>query len=300
MRIYSKKMGFSLLELILVIVLLGILASGAGMLITTPIKAYSDQLRRTQLVDQAEMALRQIARDIRRALPNSIRIQQNLTADVTALEMVSTVAGARYRDQPGVGFVSDDDILDFSSDDTNFNLLGSFNIVAPEAPNSVKLTGQRLVIYNTAPTDFYANANANSNPGIVTPASSTLNLSQNGIEQRINISPGFQFSQSSPGQRVFLIDGPISYICDTRVGTNRIDRYTNYAYQDTQVSTNADLTDLADETGTVATQVTACSIDYDPGTAQRGGIITLSLTLQDDSSGEAITLLHQVHVVNVP
>ena len=75
MRIYLKQAGFSLLELILVIVLLGVLASGAGLLITTPIQAYSDQVRRTQLVDQADMSLRQIARDIRHALPNSVRFQ---------------------------------------------------------------------------------------------------------------------------------------------------------------------------------------------------------------------------------
>ena len=50
------------------------LGSGAGLLITRPIEAYGDQLRRQQLVDQAEMVLRQIARDVRRALPNSIRI----------------------------------------------------------------------------------------------------------------------------------------------------------------------------------------------------------------------------------
>jgi MSHA biogenesis protein MshO len=51
--------------------------------------------------------------------------------------------------------------------------------------------------------------------------------------------------------------------------------------------------------GDVATQLTACSIAYDAGTAQRGGILTLSITLSDDT-GEGVTLLHQVHVVNVP
>ncbi|MBT8434588.1 MAG: prepilin-type N-terminal cleavage/methylation domain-containing protein, partial [Gammaproteobacteria bacterium] len=66
--------GFSLVELIVVVVLLGILASGAGLLILQPIEAYDDQVRRQQLVDQGEMALRQIARDVRRALPNSVRI----------------------------------------------------------------------------------------------------------------------------------------------------------------------------------------------------------------------------------
>jgi MSHA biogenesis protein MshO len=289
--------------LILVIVLLGILASGAGLLISTPIKAYSDQLRRTQLVDQGELALRQIALDIRGALPNSIRFQ-DLGADGWALEMTNTLAGARYRDEKGgTTFVTDEHILAVKQDDTDFNFLGILRsgVTVP----TVLPSGQRLVIYSTAHASFYKDV-TNDDSGIVTPSTSTLTLSTllGGVdddEQHVKISPAFKFSQKSPGQRVFLIDGPISYICDTRAGITRINRYTGYAYQVTQLKTNADFNGLTDvKTGAVATRVTACSIDYDAGTAQRGGIITLGLTLKDGPTDEAVTLLHQVHVHNVP
>jgi len=53
MQTRLKQAGFSLFELILVIVLIGIMATGAGMLITSPIDAYRDQVRRQLLVDQA-------------------------------------------------------------------------------------------------------------------------------------------------------------------------------------------------------------------------------------------------------
>ena len=116
--------GFSLLEIIVVIVLLGILAAGAGLLITRPIEAYTDQIRRAQLVDSAEMALRRVAVDVRRALPNSIRVVDN-SPNGWALEMVNTVDGARYRDEFGGSFSTDDDILEFTlSGDQVFNLLG--------------------------------------------------------------------------------------------------------------------------------------------------------------------------------
>ena len=295
MQTQSNQTGFSLFELILVIVLLGVLASGAGLLITTPIQAYNDQLRRQQLVDQAEMALRQIARDIRQALPNSIRFQ-NVGAAGWVLEMTNTIDGARYRDEAGGVFTTPADILDFSSADTNFNLLGNFNIPAPAAPAEIALPGQRLVIYNTSSPNFYINVMAVGGAGVVTPSTSALTLSQNGIEQRIGINPGFQFSQSSPGQRVFLIDGPISYICDPSAGQTKMTRYSGYNFQLNQPTTAAS---FGGQNGDVATQLSACSISYDPGTAQRGGIVTLSLTLSD-GTGEAITLLHQVHVVNVP
>jgi MSHA biogenesis protein MshO len=302
MRVYPNQMGFSLLELILVIVLLGVLASGAGLLITTPIKAYSDQLRRTQLVDTAEMSLRQIARDIRGALPNSIRIQQNMTTGVTALEMVNIVAGARYRDEAdgsaGATFTTPFHTLDFSQGDTDFNFLGTLLSGVTTIP-----TGQRLVIYpaltSTREPNIYPEAISNSNFGIVTPANSTLALSEDNDEQHLKITPAFQFTQESPGQRSFLIDGPVSYICDP-LEQAKMTRYTNYSFQLNQPTTDIALSGLPGvRQGDVATQLTACSITYDSGTAQRNGVVTLSITLSDDT-GEGVTLLHQVHVVNVP
>ena len=270
------------MELILVIVLLGIMASGAGLLITPPIDAYSDQVRRQLLVDQAEMALRQIARDVRQALPNSIR---TTVGTGWALEMVNTIDGARYRDEPGTGFTADADILDFTSADDQFNFLGLLN-------SATLAAGQRIVIYNTAPANIYSDAVSGANPGIITPAATTLTLSVNGVENHVVMNPAFQFAQQSPGQRAFVVDGPVSYICDP--ASNRITRYSSYAYvaiQPTSAPAGA-------SEGPVVTQLASCSLNYTAGTAQRGGIVTLEITLSD--SGESVSLLHQVHVDNVP
>lgn len=277
----TNQRGFTLMELITVIVLLGILASGAGLLVTKPIEAYNDQLRRQQLVDQGEMALRQIARDIRRALPNSVRVSG------TAIEMVNTSGGARYRDEVGGAYMADTDWLDFTTADTDFNLLGRLN-------GSLS-SGDRLVIYNTAPDDIYQDVFANSSPGIVTTNLTAIALTP-GTEDHIELSPAFQFSQQSPGQRMFVIDGPISYICDTGAGT--LIRYDNYSYQLTQETSGSVLLAAGAESGRVVSQLSSCSFNYDAGSAQRGGMVTLEIVLDD--AGEQISLLHQVHVVNVP
>jgi MSHA biogenesis protein MshO len=285
-QIRTKQAGFSLFELILVIVLLGIMAGGAGLLITTPIDAYNDQVRRQLLVDQAEMALRQIARDVRRALPNSIRT----TTDGTgwALEMVNSTDGARYRDEPGDEFTSDAHILNFTTTDTQFNFLGKLNLTAPEVLN------QRMVIYNTAPINIYSDAASGASLGIITPSTTTLGLMEltmgAEVEDQITLSTAFRFSQQSPGQRAFIVDGPISYVCNTSTG--RITRYSGYAYMSGQPMAPGG------SSGPVVTKVTACSLNYAAGTAQRGGILTLELTVSD--SGESVSLLHQIHVENVP
>jgi MSHA biogenesis protein MshO len=296
----NRQQAFTLIELIVVVVLLGIMASGAGLLISKPIEAYSDQLRRQQLVDSAEMSLRKITTDIRRALPNSIRITS--AAPVSwALELVNTVDGARYRDEAGGDFLQPDQILDFTVADKAFNLLGRFSNV----PTGT-LSGLRLVIYNTS-ASIYNDAAANSNNGIISATGDVTLTGDDGgnakpedDEQRVTLAQEHQFSFQSPEQRVFLVDGPVSYICDTT--TRQLYRYTGYAFQAAHASTDSvlKLSKLVGAVGgTVATQVSSCSIDYQPGTAQRGGLITLGISISD-AQGETVSLLQQVHVDNLP
>jgi len=288
MKSPALNAGFSLIELIVVVVLLGVLAGGAGMLILNPIEAYDAQVRRQQLVDQGEMALRQIARDLHRALPNSVRIAP--AGAGFALEMVNIVDGARYRDEYGGAYLADPDfVLDFTGPDAVFNLLGGLNNPAVFNPNN------RLVIYNTS-TNIYAEAVDGDKQGIITDAGTTLafvtlNPGPN-QEDQITLSTPFEFTQQSPGQRAFLVDGAISYICDP--ATSSILRYSAYEFVDPQPM----MLPMGGVSDTLVSQVIGCNASYTPGTAQRGGIITLDITLGD--SGENINLLHQVHVVNVP
>jgi MSHA biogenesis protein MshO len=290
MRRLQSQAGFSLVELIVVIVLLGLLAGGAGLLIQRPIEAYDQQVRRQQLVDQGEMALRQIARDVRRALPNSLRITP--AGAGFAVEMVNTIDGARYRDEVGGEFVAVTDTLEFGLGDTDFNLLGFFNLLTPGG----LAAGQRLVIYNTSAAGIYADAALNNNPGIITTSGTALTLSTNtpaseDPEHHINMNPAFQFAQQSPGQRAFVIDGPTSYVCDP--ATSQILRYTSYPFSVAQPTPP-----VGGVSDVVISQLSGCSMAYNPGTSQRGGILTIEIRITN--SGESINLLHQVHVVNVP
>src|SRR5688572_23243570 len=70
----APSQGFSLVELIVVIVITGIIASVIGSFIAGPIQGFFDQARRAALVDAAQLALLRMGRDLRAALPNSVRI----------------------------------------------------------------------------------------------------------------------------------------------------------------------------------------------------------------------------------
>src|SRR5262245_5020575 len=84
--------GVTLIELVVVIALVGIL----GALIVTfvqPIRSYIDVGRRAALADAADGALRRIGRDVRLALPNSVRVD----ASGQFVELLLVRTGGRYR-----------------------------------------------------------------------------------------------------------------------------------------------------------------------------------------------------------
>ena len=263
----NNKEGFTLVELVVVIVIIGILSALGGKLILAPVSNYVDLNRRAQLVDQAEMAMRRMQRDIRQALPNSIRIDSN----GRYLEMLSVVAGGRYRNYPDPA--SGGDVLDFTQVDTGFDVLGSLSRVPG--------VGQRLVVYNVSSTGSSGNAYAAG-------ADNTAIIGGGTTADYINLSPAFHFANSSPYQRFFVVDQPVTYACEGGV----LNRYSSYAISQIQPTSSLNSPAL------VATHIASCRFSYDPGASQRAGLVTLELSLSEE--GETITLLHQVHVVNTP
>jgi len=290
MKRLNKHRGFTLVELVIVIVISGILASILAAFIVRPVQGFIDLSRRATLVYTAESALRRMQRDIRRALPNSIRVN----AANNAIEMINTVEGARYRSAPPPGQQARR--LRFTSVDADFDVLGTLQTNGA--------TNLRLAIYNIGAVDLSGDpvpgANAYAGPdalgkNVVTPTGRTITISDAPVtpnEDHINISDGgFQFSFDSPNDRVYLVDSGISYVCSG----GQLMRYDNYNFTNTTqpVPPSGDAALMADNIG-------GCAFTYEAGSVQRAGLMTLDLTVTDPGTGEQVRLLHQVHVDNVP
>jgi MSHA biogenesis protein MshO len=262
-----NSQGFSLIELIMVIVIVGILATMTTRIITLPVNSYVDLQRRTALVDAAELTLRRMQRDIRRALPNSIRI----TGSGTVIEMLHVNDGGRYRGQLTSG--GSGNILDFATSDLSFDVIGSLS-AAP--------TGE-LVIYNLGAGISGADAYAGTNRATLKNTSTTT---------LINLQTAKQFSFQSPQQRFYIVDAPITYLCNNN---NQLMRYSGYIIAPSQPNPPTDVTGQI-QTDKVASS--GCKFAYDPGSATRSGLVSIEITLTD--AGESVTLMHQVHVDNMP
>lgn len=77
----------------------------------TPIEGYFDTLRRTALTDAADGAMRRIVRDVRAALPNSLRSPADGSSQ--CFEFLPVVGGGRYRVAQSSAAAGD--VLDFAA-----------------------------------------------------------------------------------------------------------------------------------------------------------------------------------------
>lgn len=297
----SYARGFTLVEMVVVITIAGIVGTMATYFIVNVMQGYEDQTRRAELVDAAESALRRTQRDIRRALPNSIRVINEGNGNGRVLELLQTLDGGRYRAAPPPAGVPAA-LLDFASADTDFDIFGNLLCTTNPAVTGpcAGYTNHLLVIYNLGQTgaDAYTGANVAAAGSMITVGSGAA---ADGISDHINIVPGFQFAFQSPNQRFFIVDTPVTYLCNAVVGT--LTRYDNYPLtaDQTTIDTAAELGALPGvQSALVANNVTGCTINYQTGTSLRAGLVTLALTVSDVPTNERISLLHEVHVDNVP
>jgi MSHA biogenesis protein MshO len=87
MRTATRARGFTLIELVITIAVGSAVVAFMALFIVTPMSTYTAQTRRAMLVDAADSALRFIGRDLRAALPNSVRV--SASGSVTALELLA-------------------------------------------------------------------------------------------------------------------------------------------------------------------------------------------------------------------
>jgi len=275
--------GFSLIELVIVITILGIVAAMVSRIVVAPVRGYMDSSRRARLVGAADTALKRVTREIRLGLPNSVRV----AVSGQAIEFLRIRTGGRYRAEgPG-------DALDFSLAGDTFDVIGPLPDAASIVANAGAGVGDCvngvtdcLVVYNTGQPG--ADAYAGDNVAAIRAASA-------GAIEFIRATP---FPLRSPSGRFYVVDTPVTYLCDAGAGTVR--RYHDYAVTaaHTAVDTAAELNAAGAVSELLIDGVSACAFTYAAGTATRGGLATLSLSLAE--SGEAVSLLQQVHVSNLP
>jgi MSHA biogenesis protein MshO len=291
----ASPRGFTLVELVMVIALAGLVGVMITTVLSRPLEGFAGQSRRALLVDQAAGALNRMSRDVRLAVPNSLRV----AAGGQALELLSIHSAGRYRPNR-IG----EEGLRFSSSGTcNSSTAGGRCDSVQLLDASLNPAGANwMVLYNIgaesggAPTPG-SNVWAPANPGVITPTGTSFGLIAGAPAGESHISlgnlpaGGFTFAFASPQRRLYLAQAVVGYRCQAG-------QLVRYSYSN-QLPLNIPAAPPAGSNPQpVAGNVASCNFAYQPGNTQRAGLLTITLGLSQ--AGESLQLLQQVHVDNAP
>lgn len=225
MQRYSSKQirgfGFTLIEMIVVIVVSSILAIGVINFLGNAITGYDSAASRNKLALSARIAIDRLSIELHNSLPNSLRVSTASANGDQCLEFVPVKAATTYVNPP------------FDSAGIAFDVIQFF-------PNIESITDGYVAIYPTQVNELYDAEHATTTGfpvvGAIEAVASVLDTTPASPQMsRITLLSSHRFSAQSPNSRLFLVDEPISYC----VKGERLIRYTGYGFYAIQATAEA-------------------------------------------------------------
>ena len=299
---FLRQRGVTMVEMIAVIVITGIIGGAVAVFIRLPVQSYTDSVARAAMTDVADITLRRIARDLRLALPNSVRVTGGAGGAVY-LEFLQTTAGLRY--------LAEDDVAGTAGPGNYLNwnnpLAKTFEVVGGvPSGRHAPVVGNFVVVYNLGEDQEPGNAyncgavvcnraridGINTTSSATTPPITTTTITMDTNPFAAQGAAGTPLT--SPSKRFYVVTSAVTYRCDRATG--KLTRFWNYTITPGQPMTFAD-----GNSALLAENVKACDFKYANLAHVRSGMVGLSLELGIPGQSQAsLKLEHQVHVDNTP
>ena len=285
-----------MVELVIVIVLLSIMSLASVRFIANFAEGYVDTSRRQNMADVTQLAIERIGRELRNALPNSVRISND--ANASCIEYIPVLGASSYSSYE-IGNVSGGGDLD-----TTFNAvpLGDGGISGWEAGNPLY-----VALYPITGVNLY-NLGANSVIAQLANAQQFIN-NINQVDPTTSFQITFadhQYPSESPASRFFVVGSPVSYCLNT--GNGDLYRYENYFSSGTTFYSTqpmlANLPTTEPNRALLATDITTVAAFPNPAFAsleislQRNALVVFDLQVSE--AGESVRIQHVVQVRNAP
>jgi len=278
-----KGGGFTLVEMVMVIIILGILVLGVSSFVILGTRIFVESTSVDQVLSQSRFAIERMTREIRNAVPNSLRLTNSATYQ--CMEFMPIQASASYITLPIAPEVA--------------SKTGIIN-----TPSQGINTAHRMLVYPLTPTHIYSASDEAIEARLLRVKEydgATNTVTFGSATQEL----AMRFSEASPRNRFFMVGTSVSY-CFFVNGDVR--RYGDYKLNATQPAPGGDINVkgnmgngvLMAENVVITTTGTTTNwpISYTPGSLTNNAVV--QLTPKFEVNGQAFQYQHQVQVVNVP
>ena len=286
--IINQQKGFTLVESIITIIIIGIVATTVSLIIGRYVENYDATSRRTMLQTSAQLAIERISREVRHALPNSVCIPNvaGTTCLPTAQNIVSFIKvkdAAYYQDT--IGSYPDGtsrNVLSVSPSaaSTQFDIISGTDLQVA--------VGDYVVVYNINNAAVYSgnnlaeinNVSAPNNVGAAGDNIITLTIDSKAFPLH---SPQRRVHITEPNTTIFYLSGSSLMLGKSRA-------FSHAAFNRATPAPN--------NTHLLLSNVKSLSFSFNSGTLQRSGLLHIDLIVEDEN--EQIHLIHEAHIYNVP
>jgi MSHA biogenesis protein MshO len=283
-KLYKGQQGFTLIELVTVIVILGVLVTSVSTFLRFGTKSYTDAADRDELISTARFVVERLNREVRGALPNSIR---TIGPSGQCLEFVPVEKSAIYLDIPVA-----------PEPETNTLSLVPF-------ASELIISSSKISIYALNSDDIYNNANGviasfgtiNNTPILPLLARDQLNDATAAVVLTLDTST--QFIAKSPTNRLYFITSPTSY-CVEGSDIYRYQNYNSYDGDGTPAAPSVinDKQLMAENLDSYSSLNDDVPFQAIPATLQRNGLALIRLKFMRNF--ERIVFNNEIQVPNAP
>ena len=276
----KKSQGFTLIELIVVVIILGILSTAISSFINFGIQTYTNATLRDELTSSARFAIERLNREIRNAVPNSIRTTSDGTAlsPRSCIEFTPIVLSAIYTDIPVAPEPATASIKLVAFDETQ--LIDSLNVG----------------VYLLSDAEFYSGSSNKIQPLLNNTIDKTA-----APEWLLSLNSAHTFAEDSPTNRLYFFNDVVSY-CIKDKELRRIQGYTANASNtppvDSGVLMAENINMFIDREADPL--VVDAPFQVDNATQLRSSLVSIKLTFESESNFEKIVFNTEIQVANVP
>ena len=255
--------GFTLIELVLVIVLLGVIAVASTQFVQQGMTIYVDSIRRDALQQQGRYAIERISRELRNALPGSVRLYSN--ASMQCIEFMPVHMASTYLQPVSDIAITSLEVVDFGYSFRTNDLIAIY----PIDTSRVYGTPSAMGVLDAEPT--------------TAAGKQTLSLAST------------LFPDESPVRRFYIVNEPVSFCA----ADNALRRHQGYARTAALPSLPPNAGVLLAENIRLIDDATAITVfAFTAGTLQRSGVVHMDFRFSAD--GEWLRFSQDVFMRNTP